>query len=71
MDAIEIILTNNSYGQPVYGYNINDTAIFNPHYSQCLRFAADPFKDYGLLPFQVKALHDLNMAHGFDDEVEA
>lgn len=69
LDALEIVITQNSYGQPVYGYVVNDVALYNPEYSQCLRYKVDAFKEYGLLPRQVDALRALNKAYDFDDEV--
>jgi hypothetical protein len=70
MDGIEIVLTNNAHDQPVYAYVMEDgTAIYNPEYSQCGRYKVDAFKEYGLFERQVEALHKLNVAFNFNDEV--
>lgn len=69
LDAIDIVVTQNIHGQQVYGYMVNDVALYNPEYSQCGRYKVDAFKEYGLLPRQVDALRALNKAYDFDDEV--
>jgi hypothetical protein len=70
MDGIEIILTTNASAQPVYAYVMEDgTALYNPEYSQCGRYKVNPFKEYGLFERQVEALHRLNVAFNFNDEV--
>jgi hypothetical protein len=70
MDEIEITLTQNASGQPVYGYVLPDRQVlYNPNYSTCGRFKVDAFKEYGLFDRQVIALHTLNDSFNFNDEV--
>jgi hypothetical protein len=69
MDGIEIVLTNNANGQPVYAYMVQGTALYNPEYSLCGRYKVNAFKEYGLFERQVDALHKLNVAFDFNDEV--
>jgi hypothetical protein len=69
MDGIEIVLTNNANDQPVYAYMVQGTALYNPEYSLCGRYKVDAFKEYGLFERQVEALHKLNVAFNFNDEV--
>jgi hypothetical protein len=69
MNEIEITLTQNTGGQPVYAYILDGQAVFNPNYSTCGRFKVDAFKEYGLFDRQVTALHALNEAFNFNDEV--
>lgn len=70
MNEIEITLTQNTGGQPVYGYVLEDgQVLYNPNYSTCGRFKVDAFKEYGLFDRQVTALHALNEAFNFNDEV--
>jgi hypothetical protein len=69
MDGIEIVLTNNANDQPVYAYMVQGTALYNPEYSLCGRYKVNPFKEYGLFERQVEALHKLNVAFNFNDEV--
>ena len=66
---MEITLTNNCNDELVYAYTINHTTIFNPSMSECGRFSVNPFEAYGLTDKQVKALHDLNDAFGYDDTI--
>jgi hypothetical protein len=68
-NTVEIVLTKNVCDNPVYAFVIKGNALYNPNYSECGRFKVDAFKEYGLLPLQVKALHDLNNAFNFNDEV--
>ena len=65
----EITTTTNCNDEPVYAYQIDGVAIYNPTMSECGRFKVDPLKEYGLTVAQVQALHDLNVAHGFDDSI--
>jgi hypothetical protein len=69
MDGIEIVLTNNANDQPVYAYMVDGVALYNPEYSQCGRYKVDAFKEYGLFERHVEALHKLNVAFNFNDEV--
>jgi hypothetical protein len=69
MDGIEIVLSNNANDQPVYAYMVQGTALYNPEYSLCGRYKVDAFKEYGLFERQVDALHKLNVAFNFNDEV--
>ena len=69
MDGIEIVLTKNANDQPVYAYMVQGTALYNPEYSLCGRYKVDAFKEYGLFERQVDALHKLNVAFDFNDEV--
>jgi len=69
MDGIEIVLTTNANDQPVYAYMVDGVALYNPEYSQCGRYKVDAFKEYGLFERQVEALHKLNVAFDFNDEV--
>jgi hypothetical protein len=69
MDGIEIVLTTNANDQPVYAYMVQGTALYNPEYSLCGRYKVDAFKEYGLFERQVEALHKLNVAFNFNDEV--
>jgi hypothetical protein len=69
MDGIEIVLTNNANDQPVYAYMVQGTALYNPEYSLCGRYKVDAFKEYGLFERHVEALHKLNVAFNFNDEV--
>ena len=65
----EICLTVNSNNEPVFAYSINDRAIYDPTMSDCSRFEVDPYEAYGLTPEQVEALHQLNVAHGYNDSI--
>ena len=69
MDGIEVVLTTNANGNPVYAYMVDGVALYNPEYSQCGRYKVDAFKEYGLFERQVGALHKLNVAFNFNDEV--
>jgi len=69
MEGIEIVLTNNINDQPVYAYILDGDAVYNPNYSICGRFKVNAFKEYGLFDSQVEALHKLNVAFNFNDEV--
>jgi hypothetical protein len=68
-NTVEIVLTKNTLDNPVYAYMVNGVALYNPDYSECGRFKVDAFKEYGLLPLQVSALHNLNNAFNFNNEV--
>jgi hypothetical protein len=69
LDAIDIVVTQNANGNPVYAYMVQGTALYNPEYSLCGRYKVDAFKEYGLFSRQVDALSALNKAYDFDDEV--
>jgi hypothetical protein len=65
----EVYLTVNCNDEPVYAYCIDKVGIYNPTTSECGRYEVDPYEAYGLTPKQVEALHQLNVAHGYDDTV--
>jgi hypothetical protein len=48
---------------------VQGTALYNPEYSLCGRYKVDAFKEYGLFERHVEALHKLNVAFNFNDEV--
>ena len=66
---MEITLTKNSNDELVYAFIIRGMTIFNPMMSECGRFKVNPSEVYGLNQKQVKALHDLNKAFGYDDTI--
>jgi hypothetical protein len=66
---MNIVLTVNCNGSPVYAYEIGDMVIYNPNMSECGRFAVDPLIAYGITQEQVTALHSLNAEHNYNDSL--
>ena len=65
---MNFVLTTNTNDEPVYGVEVNGMTIYNPHMSECGRFAVDPLQVYGLDAQTVEALATLNAQHNYSTE---
>jgi hypothetical protein len=66
---MDFILTQNANGDPVYAVEVKEMVIFNPHFSDCGRFAVNPITHYGLDPKTVSALAMLNAHFGYCTDI--
>jgi hypothetical protein len=64
----EFYLSTNANDEPVYCASIKGMSVYNPHMSECGRFAVKP-SYYGLTDADVKALAYLNKINNYNTEV--
>jgi len=65
---MDFVLTINANDEPVFAVEVNGMTIYNPHMSECGRFAVDPQQAYGLDAKTVESLASLNAKYNYSTD---